>query len=56
MEHVTDVEIKADIARRTPGEKERGEGVWFGTAAAEGFEETIRSDVEVLRGRKCWRG
>jgi hypothetical protein len=54
--YLTSDSIKADIARRTPHEADRGNVINFGCWTAEMFEDVIRADVDKLRGEKMLDG
>ena len=57
MTHMTDEEIRKEAKRRTPDAAEDVDGVdGYGCFKAEEFEETIRKDVEKLRGEKVLGG
>lgn len=56
MTHLTDEGIKSDIKKRTPAEAPRGDAIDFGTFTADDFEDTIRKDVQTLKGEKMLQG
>ena len=56
MTHLSKDGILGDVKRRTPGEGERAEKIDLGLFTADDFEETIRKDVETLKGEKMLDG
>lgn len=56
MTHLTDAQIKQDVARRTPEGVEEAGVIEFGCFGADEFEETIRKDVETLKAEKLLAG
>jgi hypothetical protein len=56
MTHLSNADIKRDIARRTPAAAERGSAVEFMCSTAEEFEDVIREDVEILKREEMLEG
>lgn len=56
MTHLTNEQIKTDIARRTPSAAAEVKDMDFQIFAAADFEEVIRQDVKTLQREKLLEG